>query len=189
MKLGFYYHVPIFKKNKRDLCIPAYLGVFIDELAKNVEEFYLFAHDARYSSDFSNSFILKSKNIVWVNLGKKKSFVNRCIMGKSLLKKYKTEASICDMILVRAPSPLAPYFYSCFNKITKISFLMVGDYVIGQRLLKVNILKKMISWIFIKVNEKQQNDAIKNCLTFVNSKLLLQDKNRTYISKQDSSVF
>ena len=174
MKLGFYYHVPILKKNNSDLCMPAYLGVFIDELAKNVEELHLFAHEATYSSNILNSFILKSKNIFWINLGKKKSFINRGIMGKSLLKKYKVEASLCDIILVRAPSPLAPYFYSCFNNITKISFLMVGDYVIGQKLLKVNLFKKMISWIFIMVNEKQQNEAIKKCLTFVNSKLLLQ---------------
>lgn len=174
MKLGFYYHVPIHEKNRRDLCIPAYLGVFIDEIAKNVDELRLFAHEDTYSTNINNYYILKSKNIVWINLGKKKSFIHRFIMGKSLLKKYKIEASLCDIILVRAPSPLAPYFYSSFKSITKISFLVVGDYVIGQNFLKINFFKKMLSWIFIKVNEKQQNDAIKRCLTFVNSKLLFQ---------------
>ena len=141
-------------------------SVFIDEIAKNVEKLYLFAHENTYSNDVGNSFSLNSKNIVWVNLGKKKSFIHRSIMGKSLLKKYKTEASFCDMILVRAPSPLAPYFYSCFKSITKISFLVVGDYVIGQKFLKVNFFKKIFSWIFIKVNEKQQNNAIKKMFDF-----------------------
>tara|TARA_B100001059_G_scaffold42796_1_gene34593 strand:+ start:15966 stop:17135 length:1170 start_codon:yes stop_codon:yes gene_type:complete len=174
MKLGFYYHVPIIKQNRKNFLIPAYLGVFIDEIAKNVEELYMFAHENTHSNEIGNSYILKSKNIVWINLGKKKSFIHRSIWGKSLLKKFKVEASLCDIILVRSPSPLAPYFYSCFNTKTKISYLVVGDYLIGQKYLKVNLFKKLVSWIFTKVNEKQQNNAIKNCLTFVNSKLLYQ---------------
>ena len=172
MNLGFYYHVSIVIGKKGELMLPAYLGFFIEELAKNAEKLYLFAHVERTKANISNNYIIGAENIVLIDLGEKRNFIDRFLRGKTLLRKYEKEASYCDIILVRAPSPLAPYFYACFRSISKISYLVVGDYKVGQRYLETNYLKKIVTKIFVTFNEKQQNSAIRRCLTFVNSRKL-----------------
>ena len=44
MKLAFYYHIPVAAK-KEGLFLPGYIGVFVDELARNVNKLYLVMHE------------------------------------------------------------------------------------------------------------------------------------------------
>ena len=57
MRLVFYYHVSIAVK-KQTLFAPSF-GIFLDELAKNVDELILLAHTQNMSHDVD--FELKSK--------------------------------------------------------------------------------------------------------------------------------
>ena len=45
MNLGFYYHIPV-HSSPMGLKIPAYLGVFLDSLAHEVDSLTLFMHEA-----------------------------------------------------------------------------------------------------------------------------------------------
>ena len=58
--LAFYYHVPIISKNGNLFC-PGYLGVFIDALAKEVDELVLLMHERETKQ--SSDYMLKQKNI------------------------------------------------------------------------------------------------------------------------------
>jgi hypothetical protein len=70
MKLAFYYHIPLVQENKA-LKVPGYLGVFIDALANEVDELHLVMHQARPHESAEADYTLKSKNIIWVDLGLK----------------------------------------------------------------------------------------------------------------------
>ncbi len=168
MKLGFYYHIVVYKDAKGRIFLPAYLGLFVDELAKNVEKLYYFAYTNNGQTSEQN-YELKQKNIVLRDLGTKKSFPYIVIFGFHKLKKYRETAKVCDKILVRAPSPLAPWFYFTFRKQTKMDFLMVGDYMEGIKHQHFGFVKQLFINIFTFINEYFQNVALKNSGCLVNS--------------------
>ena len=63
MKLGFYYHIPI-HSSEYGLKIPAYLGVFLDELANNTKTLTLFMHEANQQEAKHCDYLMKGKNII-----------------------------------------------------------------------------------------------------------------------------
>lgn len=170
MKLGFYYHINVFVDQNGQIHIPAYLGMFVDELAKNVDKLYYFAYTVKENTE--QDYVLLCDNIELVDLGRKKQYPMTLLMGRTILNKHKNKAKSCDAILVRAPSPLAPFFYTQYKKITKIAYLMVGDYIDGIKNQNFGFAKQSIINIFTYYNEWLQNMAVKNCLTMVNSRKL-----------------
>lgn len=170
-KLGFYYHI-VLTQGKDGLKIPSFLGVFLDSLAKEVDILVIFGHEAKAEEIISCDYILKETNIQWVNLGFKTPFWDRVLFPSKILDKAKPEILTCEATLVRAPSPLAPYFYSKFGKKTKIAFLMVGDYLEGLKAQKESFYRKIPILLLTYFNEMMQNKAIRNSQTFVNSRLL-----------------
>ena len=115
MKLGFYYHIPL-NSSGEGLKIPAYLGVFLDSLARELTSLTLFLHEANTKESLQCDYVLKERNIQYVSLGLKNSAWARFLWPEQKLKRIKSRASSCDIILVRAPSPLAPTFFKMFNK-------------------------------------------------------------------------
>lgn len=168
MTLGFYYHIVVYSDKQGRIFVPAYLGLFVDELAKNAEQLLYFAYTSTKITNEQN-YELKQNNIILVNLGLKKPFPITVAFGHYFLRKFKKEASLCNAILVRAPSPLAPYFYSRFRKLTKISYLMVGDYMEGIKHQNFNLIKQRLINLFTHINEYFQNKAIRNSGCIVNS--------------------
>lgn len=168
MTLGFYYHISVYTDNSGQFLLPSYLGLFVDELAKHSKQLYYFAYT---SSDLTldHNYELKQKNIQLVDLGKKKPYPVAVILGHHILRKFKKEASRCDAILVRAPSPLAPYFYTQFKGFTKIYYLMVGDYLEGIKHQNFNLIKQNLINFFTSINEHFQNKAIGGSGCIVNS--------------------
>lgn len=168
MKLGFYYHIVVFKDAEDRIFLPAYLGLFVDELAKNVEKLYYFAYTVKVHTTEQN-YELKQKNIFLVDLGTKKSFPLNVLFGYNLLNRYRETTRLCDKILVRAPSPLAPWFYFTFRRHTKLHYLMVGDYMEGIKHQNFGFVKQTFINIFTILNEYFQNIAIKHSGCLVNS--------------------
>lgn len=171
MILGFYYHI-VLNGNDEEIRIPSFLGVFIDSLASEVSSLIIFGHQARMHESQACDYKIKGKNITWVNLGYKTPFWDRVMLPGKTLIKVKREISKCTNVIIRAPSPLAPYFYFKFHKQTNISFLMVGDYIEGIKVQENPLYRKIPIFILTYLNEYYQNKAIKRCTTFVNSRLL-----------------
>lgn len=194
MKLGFYYHISIIS-SPEGVRVPSFLGVFIDSLASEVSTLMVFAHAAQLREIQSCDYVLKSQNVEWINLGNKTPFWDRVLFPGRTLNKIKNEIAKCHCTIVRAPSPLAPYFYFKFKRKTKISFLMVGDYVEGMKTQKETFCRKIPVYLLTYLNEYLQNKAIRNCTTFVNSRVLknkylkltddLHEIRTTTISKSD----
>lgn len=167
MTLGFYYHINVYSMDGK-VYLPSYLGLFVDELAKNVDSLYYFAFTSSYQSE-DQTYCLEQNNIVLINLGEKPKFPVLLVFGGFLLKRYKHIATNCDKILVRAPSPLASHFYFQFNKQTKIAYLMVNDYINGLKYQTNSWHKQFLIYVFTYINEYAQRRALKNSICLVNS--------------------
>lgn len=168
MKLGFYYHIVVYKDDNNRIYLPAYLGLFVDELAKNAEKLIYFAFTTSEKT-LEQDCCLIQKNIELIDLGSKPNFPSLVVFGGLLLNKFKKKAGHCDKILVRAPSPLAPHFYFQFRKLTNINYLMVGDYLEGIKHQNFNVFKQGIINSFTYINEFLQSKAIKKSGCIVNS--------------------
>lgn len=125
MKLAFYYHLEVSIKDGA-IYLPSMLGVFIDDLASRVEEFYYFAHVEKHD-ERKHDYKLETPNIKLFDLGVKRNSIHRLFFGCKKLKKIVINCGV-DLLLVRTPTPMAPWFYRMFHKKNPVTFLIVGDY-------------------------------------------------------------
>jgi len=168
MKLGFYYHVPVYIVGNQ-IKVPSYLGVFIKALSDNVDTLYLFMHVLVQDNENYCDYILNQKKIILIPLGFKKPAWHRFLFPYISLKKIENEVKNCDYLIVRAPSPLAPAFYKYFKTKTKIVYLVVGDYVKGVKYINQSWLRKFaIKWLSYR-NDYQLSKVLKKTITLVNS--------------------
>lgn len=173
MKLGFYYHVPIAQKGNTGLYTPSYLGVFLDELAKNVGSLTLFMHQATPHEINELDYELTQTNINWVNLGYRKQAWHRSFFHRFHLKKHIQSLNEIDYLLVRGPSPLAPYFQEYIPK-SKIVLFIVGDYKEGAINFEIKSLRDWLITKYLFYNDRKLTETIKHTKTFVNSNSLLK---------------
>lgn len=173
MKLGFYYHIPVNSISKK-LKIPAYLGVFLDALAKEVDKLILFMHKANEDDVKYCDYVLRSHNIEYCSLGAKTPAWERFLFPWRTLKKIKNKITECDTLLVRAPTPLAPAFYNQFREKTRLIYLIVGDYVDGAKYLNQPLWRKIPIIILSNINDRQLSRVAKHTITLVNSQKLYE---------------
>jgi glycosyltransferase involved in cell wall biosynthesis len=168
MNLGFYYHVPVFIEGN-NIKIPSYLGVFVDSLAENVENLFLFMHQLEHDYDKHCDYTLKNKNIILSSLGEKKPAWHRFLFPNITLKQIEQEIEVCDYFIVRSPSPLAPAFYNHFKNKTQLVYLVVGDYVKGVNHLEQFWVRKLAIKILSVRNDYQLTKVLAKTKTLVNS--------------------
>ena len=111
MKLGFYYHIPACRKSDGRIYMPGFLGVFVDSLANEVEHLYCFLHQPVQPELNEEDYPLRHSNVTLVELGVKTPAWHRVLFPGKYKTAVQTVGAICDKILVRGPSPLAPWFY------------------------------------------------------------------------------
>lgn len=170
MNLAFYYHIPIAKKGDALYC-PGFLGVFLDSIALEVDKLILIMHESE--SKEGADYELKQKNISFVSLGKKMPAWNRILFHKSILRDKLNSIKDCDVVLVRSPSPLAPYFKR-YLKQTKLAYLVVGDYQEGAKLMEVSSLRDYVIKAFMMFNNYLFLNQLKSNHTIVNSRTLFK---------------
>lgn len=171
MKLGFYYHIPIVRINKRP-CLPGFLAVFIESLASQVDKLVLILHEATINEYPGADHELIGLNIEWVNLGRAKPAWHRSFFPSLTLNKMIGKADI-DCLLVRSPTPLAPSFSEFFKSIP-VYFMIVGDYLEGAEHLKSSTLRDRIIYQYLRFFDKQFNKVISKSKIIVNSNALLK---------------
>lgn len=171
MKLGFYYHITL-KSGYNELKVPAYLGVFLDALAQEVDHLVLFMHEANEQEARYCDYTLKSSNRTYHTLGLKTPAWDRFLRPWRTLRKIRNKIDECDVLLVRAPSPLAPAFIKHFTKTTKVCYLIVGDYIDGAMHLNQPWWRKLPIIILSYFNDRQLTRAVKQAKTLVNSQKL-----------------
>lgn len=172
MKLAFYYHKPLRRDADGNLLIPSYLGVFIDSLARCVERLCLVMHESE--NDYAEAdYVLLEKNITWISLGKKTPAWHRAIFYRKILKGALTQIEDFDVLLIRSPSPLAPYFNKFLNNVRPV-FMVVGDYSESVKNSKeLTIRDWVIKYFLVYNNSLFEKEIIKTDIV-VNSLLLYE---------------
>ena len=170
MVLGFYYHVTV-KKIEGKIFLASYLGLFVDELAKNVDKLSYFAFTTN-KKNIEQNYCLTQKNIEFIDLGQKQNSPYLLIFGGHIIRRVKQEAAQCNTILVRGPSPLAPHFYFRFRKLAKVAYLMVGDSMEGIKYQTNPFLRQKFINLFTYFYEYVQNKVIRHTVCLVNSTVL-----------------
>jgi glycosyltransferase involved in cell wall biosynthesis len=173
MNLGFYYHIPVIPSSF-GIKIPAYLGVFLVALSDEVDKLTLFMHQSNNLDDSNANYIINKKNIHFVSLGPKTPAWDRFIRPGKTLNRIECEIQNCDVVRVRAPSPLAPSFHHKYRNLTKISYLVVGDYIDDSKNLEQPFLRKLVIQILSLRNDKQLTKVLKRSTTLVNSAKLFK---------------
>ena len=179
MKIGFYYHTPIFKSGEM-INIPSFLGVFIDSLAKYSKELVLVMHEAYGNEIVHCDYVLKSNNVSWVNLGFKTPAWHRAIFYKKILYEKLVGLKV-EILIVRSPSPLAPYFVRFFPN-EKIRYLIVGDYESSVKLMNSESIRDWAIKQYLKYNVRLFNKAVRKTNIVVNSVVLYKKYEKKSIS-------
>jgi len=173
MKIAFYYHVPFSLKNN-EIYLPGYFGVFIESLANEIETLYLVMHEANNTEAVEADYKIKSKNIVLINLGFKTKAWHRSIFHSKILKSELKKIDLCDVFLVRSPSPLAPYF-SKYVKQSKLVYMIVGDYGESVVQFKPSNFREYLMIKYIRQNDFKFKKTIKKFDILVNSPALYEN--------------
>lgn len=171
MKLAFYYHISIYCTNNK-FYVPSFLGVFLDSIAKHVLELHIIFHQAVKEEKNECNYILKGDNFIGINLGVKTSAPHRSIFHHQILGKAINKINECDILLVRSPSPLAPFFAKYFNKKNFLFYLIVGDYIESIKRQEKKSFRFFLSYLYVIVLNYFFLKSLKRSNLIVNSDLL-----------------
>lgn len=168
MRLGIYYHIPAIKNSSGKIGLPAFFGKFVDNLATHVTHLYCFFH----SSPVQNAEVeywCTASNLILVSLGQDRPAYIKAFFPRIFFdKEVRAIISSCDAVVVRGPSPLAPYFQN-FKKNTRIINLLVGSYGEGGKYLNLPLYKEWaVKWL-VAYMHRQTIRSIRNDFLLVNS--------------------
>ncbi len=148
--------------------MPGPYGVFVDALANECELLTLIAHQAKGNEIGEADFALRQKNINWINLGEKSPSWYRAIFHKKILGNSLLDFNSFDAVLVRSPTPLAPYFRKYIKK-AKLVFMVVGDYADGAMHYTINSFRDRIIQLYLLHNDYLFRKELNHVDILVNS--------------------
>lgn len=184
MNLGFYYHIPAITDKEGRIGLPAFFGRFVDSIANEVEHLFCFFHSSPLGNESADKveYWCESKNITLVSLGMNAPAYIKFYFPSIFFINKKKFIYKCDTILVRSPSPIAPYFERFGRKIMILYFL-VGSYKEGSKYLDhLPIYKRWaVKCLSITMHNKMMK-VCKNKSILVNS-LSLEEELKGIASK------
>jgi glycosyltransferase involved in cell wall biosynthesis len=179
MILGYHYHVPVLKKNDQ-IFVPSYIGVFLNALADQVSELRLFLHEEPDTNAGGYDFLILHPKIKFCSMGKKSPAWDRLLFPSKFAKEINQDVASCDILLLRAPSPLVPFMFNYFQKKTNVTILLVGDYATGIKHLVQPWYRLIPIAILLKRNDHQLRRILPKAMVYANS-IALKEK-YTYLN-------
>ena len=168
MRLGFYYHIPaIIKLGK--ICVPGYLGRFLDELAVHVDRLILFLHEPNPGENINLDYPLQAANTELVVLPPRKSAPYRLLHARKFTVLLSQHSKNIDALMIRGPSHLLPSLANTDKSLPTI-LMIVGDYLAGIDSLPQPAWRKSLIRLMNTVNYHEQLKVAHKSLVFVNSK-------------------
>ena len=167
LRIGFYYHVPATDSNGH-IAIPAYLGRFVEELAKHCAGVVCFLHEPRESERPMLDYTIASDRVRLVSLGPKGSVMSRTLFSRFITRPIRFRRDEFDVLLVRGPSPLFRAAVRAAGQ-KPSTLLLVGDYVAGLHDISQPFWRRILIYLWAHWNRAMQDLTAKRCLTFVNS--------------------
>lgn len=173
LKIGFHYHVPVYRDESGNINAPSFFGSFLDGLAGNCNTLYCLLFSALEGEKKMCNYTLVSKNIVWIDLGPHVSIPGRYSKIVSALRLFKNTEKKVDVMLIRTPTPYLPFFKRSINK-NKLAIYVVGDYSLSKDI-KANPAKKLFTQILYKFMSGAEQSVAKNGgLVITNSRNLTE---------------
>ncbi len=175
MRLGFYYHIPaIIQLGK--ICVPGYLGRFLDELAIHMDRLVLFLHEPNTGENVNFDYPLQGANIDIVLLPPRKSAPYRLLHARKFTMLLSQHSKNIDALMLRGPSHLLPSLANTDKSLPTI-LLIVGDYLAGIDSLPQPAWRKTLIRLMDTVNYHEQKKVARKSLVFVNSNILFDQYN------------
>ena len=171
MNIGFYYHVEAVFNGNGSVRVPAFLGKFIAEMARQAGWVTFFAHESE--DDGTQDFIMPEELVCSVSLGPKRSAPARTFNPGKALSPFYTHLNELDVMLIRGPSPLLPAIAKLFQN-RSLALLIVNDYLTGIQYLPQALWRKSLIGWWAALNAWQQGRFLKRSLVLVNSAELLE---------------
>lgn len=170
MKLGFYYHIPAIIQSGK-ICVPGYLGRFLDELAVHVDRLILFLHEPNPGENINFDFPLQATNTELVLLPPRKSAPYRFLHTRKFTTLLSQHSKDIDALMIRGPSHLLPSLANTDKSLPTI-LMIVGDYLAGIDSLPQPAWRKLLIRLMETVNYHEQMKVAGRSLVLVNSKIL-----------------
>jgi len=175
MRLGFYYHIPAILKSG-EICVPGYLGRFLDELAKHMDQLILFLHEPNPGENINFDYPLQATNTELVLLPPRKSAPNRLLHARKFTMLLSQHSKSIDALMIRGPSHLLPSLANTDKSLPTI-LMIVGDYLAGIDSLPQPAWRKTLIRLMETVNYHEQIKVAGRSMVFVNSKILFDQYN------------
>jgi glycosyltransferase involved in cell wall biosynthesis len=173
MRLGFHYHVPAIMKDDI-IHMPGYLGRFIDALAEHCQRITCFQHMPRPNEIPLMDYPISAPNVSLVDIGQHDSTLQRTFFAQRYTRHLHGQRQLLDIVLLRGPSPLLPAMASSASPVP-VALLLVGDYLMGVNDLPQPRWRKEAIRLWSWWNKQRQVQTARNCLTFVNSRVLYDE--------------
>lgn len=173
LRLGFHYHVPMYRNAANQLKTLGALGCFLDSLAPHYDKLFCFQHSPRPDEIPYMDYTIQSNNIHWVDIGSHASTMQRTIFNRRYTEPLREMRENLDVVLLRGPSPLLPAMAYAAGS-TSVALLLVGDYVAGVQDLPQPRWRKEAIRLWSRLNAEQQLRVARHSLTFVNSHKLFE---------------
>jgi glycosyltransferase involved in cell wall biosynthesis len=125
MNVGFYYHVESVFEDSGSVRVPALLGMFVRELAKQVGHVTFYTHGE--SSAGIEDDILEAPLVRGVDLGPRPRFPVAMFFPGRSLRAFRPKADGVDVVLIRGPTPLLPHLIEACGDIPTVVHI-VGKY-------------------------------------------------------------
>jgi glycosyltransferase involved in cell wall biosynthesis len=172
MRIGLHYHIPYYYNIKNETWhVPAYFGVFINELLEQVDQLVVFGYTALPSEISNCDFSIPQEKFEFVNLGPHNSVPERLLRSIVFIKEVRKYIDGLDSVLIRTPTPMIIASSLLFSH--KIQPLIVGEYdkAINSQL----GIKGLFLKVLYKLMRKSELNLIRRNLSFTNSAKILED--------------
>lgn len=172
MKLAFHYHTPAITQNGK-IVLPAYLGLFLDSIAPHFEELLCIMHSPSSSQMEMMDYEIKSESVKLFSLAPHSSIPNRYLNSGPSIKVIKEVLSLADAVLIRASTPLLPFFKKHWKK--PIALMLVSDATLGLENLPQPGWRKKLIMAWASWYAKKELKLARKSLTIVNSQMLFNE--------------
>ena len=169
MKLAFHYHTPAIIRNGK-VVLPAYLGLFLDSIAPHFDELLCIMHTPSSAQMEMMDYEIKSENVQLFSLAPHSSIPNRYLNSGPSIKVIKKVLSLADAVLIRASTPLLPFFKKHWKK--PIALMLVSDATLGLENLPQPGWRKRLIMAWASWYAKKELQLARKSLTIVNSQML-----------------
>lgn len=167
--VGYYFHTSAFQQGDT-IFVDEAQGLFLESLSKQSISIIIFMHEPSSIADLDSlNHPLSADNITLVKLPRKRSAWFRDIFHSIYLQRVSLRCSDLDFLIIRSPSPLAPYFITLKFAPRRLIFMTVADYCVGANFIRTKTLRDILVRLYTRRSSLKFKRRLKESLVVANS--------------------